>query len=135
MLSGMTQPHGSAGGPTAATCTVKITSLATVVVVRMNQAWWRGCGTCCAGIRIGPRTPLVCWGSGRSGCGGSATSCGPNAKSSSMPVPARFRPTGSRSNAEHGLLDALPRLAAALVYADPQVQAGAGHHAALASHR
>jgi len=38
-------------------------------------------------------------------------------------------------NAEHGLLHALPRLAAALVHADPQAHGGADHHAALASHR
>jgi cation diffusion facilitator family transporter len=38
-------------------------------------------------------------------------------------------------NAEHALLHALPRLTAALVHADPQAQAGADHHAALASHR
>ena len=38
-------------------------------------------------------------------------------------------------NAEHGLLHALPRLAAALVHADPQAQEGTDHHAALASHR
>jgi cation diffusion facilitator family transporter len=38
-------------------------------------------------------------------------------------------------NAEHNLLHALPRLAAALVHADPQAQAGDDHHAALASHR
>src|SRR5215467_9900856 len=38
-------------------------------------------------------------------------------------------------DAEHGLLHALPRLAAALVYADPQAQAGDDHHAVLASHR
>ena len=38
-------------------------------------------------------------------------------------------------NAEHNLLHALPRLAAALVHADPQAQPGADHHAALASHR
>jgi cation diffusion facilitator family transporter len=37
--------------------------------------------------------------------------------------------------AEHGLLHALPRLAAALVHADPQAEAGVDHHAALASHR
>jgi hypothetical protein len=30
---------------------------------------------------------------------------------------------------------ALPRLAAALVHADPQAQAGDDHHAVLASHR
>jgi len=38
-------------------------------------------------------------------------------------------------SAEHNLLHALPRLAAALVHADPQVQHGADHHAVLASHR
>jgi cation diffusion facilitator family transporter len=38
-------------------------------------------------------------------------------------------------NAEHHLLHALPRLAAALVHADPQAQEGTDHHAALASHR
>jgi hypothetical protein len=38
-------------------------------------------------------------------------------------------------SAEHNLLHALPRLAAALVHADPQTQEGADHHAALASHR
>jgi cation diffusion facilitator family transporter len=38
-------------------------------------------------------------------------------------------------NAEHSLLHALPRLAAALVHADPQAQEGTDHHAALASHR
>jgi cation diffusion facilitator family transporter len=37
--------------------------------------------------------------------------------------------------AEHNLLHALPRLAAALVHADPQAQEGADHHTALASHR
>jgi cation diffusion facilitator family transporter len=37
--------------------------------------------------------------------------------------------------AEHGLLHALPRLAAALVHADPQAQEGTDYHAALASHR
>jgi len=37
--------------------------------------------------------------------------------------------------AEHNLLHALPRLTAALVHADPQPQAGADHHAMLASHR
>jgi cation diffusion facilitator family transporter len=37
--------------------------------------------------------------------------------------------------AEHGLLHALPRLAAALVHADPQDRAGDDHHAVLASHR
>jgi len=37
--------------------------------------------------------------------------------------------------AEHNLLHALPRLAAALVHADPQAQAGDDHHAVLASHR
>jgi cation diffusion facilitator family transporter len=38
-------------------------------------------------------------------------------------------------DAEHSLLHALPRLAAALVHADPQAQSGADHHAVLASHR
>jgi len=38
-------------------------------------------------------------------------------------------------NSEHNLLHALPRLAAALVHADPQPKGGADHHAALASHR
>ncbi len=38
-------------------------------------------------------------------------------------------------SAEHNLLHALPRLAAALVHADPQPEAGADHHAMLASHR
>jgi cation diffusion facilitator family transporter len=38
-------------------------------------------------------------------------------------------------NAEHNLLHALPRLAAALVHADPQARAGDDHHAVLASHR
>jgi cation diffusion facilitator family transporter len=38
-------------------------------------------------------------------------------------------------NAEHNLLHALPRLAAALVHADPQAKAGHDHHAVLASHR
>lgn len=37
--------------------------------------------------------------------------------------------------AEHNLLHALPRLAAALVHADPQPRQGADHHAVLASHR
>jgi len=37
--------------------------------------------------------------------------------------------------AEHGLLHTLPRLAAALVHADPQAQGDADYHAALASHR
>jgi cation diffusion facilitator family transporter len=37
--------------------------------------------------------------------------------------------------AEHSLLHALPRLAAALVHADPQAQAGDDHHGVLASHR
>ena len=37
--------------------------------------------------------------------------------------------------AEHNLLHALPRLTAALVHADPQPEAGADHHAMLASHR
>ena len=38
-------------------------------------------------------------------------------------------------SAEHNLLHALPRLAAALVHADPQSEAGADHHGMLASHR
>jgi cation diffusion facilitator family transporter len=38
-------------------------------------------------------------------------------------------------DAEHNLLHALPRLAAALVHADPQALGGADHHAVLASHR
>ena len=38
-------------------------------------------------------------------------------------------------SAEHDLLHAVPRLAAALVHADPQAQEGTDHHAALASHR
>jgi divalent metal cation (Fe/Co/Zn/Cd) transporter len=38
-------------------------------------------------------------------------------------------------SAEHALLHALPRLTAALVHADPEPQAGADHHAILASHR
>jgi cation diffusion facilitator family transporter len=38
-------------------------------------------------------------------------------------------------SAEHNLLHALPRLAAALVHADPQAQAGSDHHAVLASRR
>ena len=38
-------------------------------------------------------------------------------------------------DAEHHLLHALPRLAAALVHADPQAQEGTDHHALLASHR
>jgi hypothetical protein len=37
--------------------------------------------------------------------------------------------------AEHGLLHAVPRLAAALVHADPQPQGDADYHAELASHR
>ena len=37
--------------------------------------------------------------------------------------------------AEHSLLHELPRLAAALVHADLQAQAGDDHHAVLASHR
>jgi divalent metal cation (Fe/Co/Zn/Cd) transporter len=37
-------------------------------------------------------------------------------------------------SAEHNLLHALPRLAAALVHADPQAQAGDDHHAVLTSH-
>ncbi len=38
-------------------------------------------------------------------------------------------------SAEHNLLHALPRLAAALVHADPQPRQGDDHHAVLASHR
>src|SRR5262249_50185214 len=38
-------------------------------------------------------------------------------------------------NAEQNLLHAPPRLAAALVHADPHAQEGTDHHAALASHR
>jgi divalent metal cation (Fe/Co/Zn/Cd) transporter len=38
-------------------------------------------------------------------------------------------------SAEHNLLHALPRLAAALVHADPQAQPGDDHHAVLAPHR
>jgi len=37
--------------------------------------------------------------------------------------------------AEHGLLHALPRLAAALVHADPVSREGVDHHAVLGSHR
>jgi divalent metal cation (Fe/Co/Zn/Cd) transporter len=37
--------------------------------------------------------------------------------------------------AEHALLHAIPRLAAALVQADPEPLAGIDHHAVLASHR
>lgn len=37
--------------------------------------------------------------------------------------------------AEHALLHALPRLAAALVHADPQASDGTDHHALLASHQ
>jgi cation diffusion facilitator family transporter len=37
--------------------------------------------------------------------------------------------------AEHNLLHALPRLAAALVHADPQPAAGTDHHAVLLAHR
>lgn len=37
--------------------------------------------------------------------------------------------------AEHQLLHALPRLAAALVHADPQAQEGSDYHAVLATHR
>jgi divalent metal cation (Fe/Co/Zn/Cd) transporter len=37
--------------------------------------------------------------------------------------------------AEHALLHAIPRLAAALVHADPEPQDGANHHDLLASHR
>jgi cation diffusion facilitator family transporter len=38
-------------------------------------------------------------------------------------------------SAEHSLLHALPRLAAALVHADPQARGGADHHEMLAPHR
>jgi divalent metal cation (Fe/Co/Zn/Cd) transporter len=38
-------------------------------------------------------------------------------------------------NAEHDLLHALPRLAAALVHADPRLDAGADPHKVLAAHR
>ena len=38
-------------------------------------------------------------------------------------------------NAEHDLLHALPRLAAALVHADPHLHAGADPHRVLATHR
>jgi len=38
-------------------------------------------------------------------------------------------------DAEHNLLHAQPRLAAALMHADPQALGGADHHAVLASHR
>ncbi len=38
-------------------------------------------------------------------------------------------------NAEHDLLHALPRLAAAIVHADPGPQEGTDHHALLAPHR
>lgn len=38
-------------------------------------------------------------------------------------------------SAEHALLHAIPRLAAALVHADPEPAAGAGYHDVLASHR
>ena len=38
-------------------------------------------------------------------------------------------------NAEHSLLHALPRVAAALVHAGPQAREGTDHRAALASHR
>ena len=38
-------------------------------------------------------------------------------------------------SAEHDLLHALPRLAAALVHADPQPRDGADYHAALSTHR
>jgi cation diffusion facilitator family transporter len=41
---------------------------------------------------------------------------------------------GVAVDAEHNLLHALPRLAAALVHADPQAQAGDDHHAVLAPH-
>jgi cation diffusion facilitator family transporter len=39
------------------------------------------------------------------------------------------------ADAEHVLRDALPRLTAGLVHADPQAQAGADHHAVLAGHQ
>jgi cation diffusion facilitator family transporter len=39
------------------------------------------------------------------------------------------------TDAEHELLHALPRLAAALVHADPQPRDGADHHGELAEHR
>ncbi|HET7247174.1 MAG TPA: hypothetical protein VFJ07_20300 [Streptosporangiaceae bacterium] len=39
------------------------------------------------------------------------------------------------ADAEHNPLHALPRLAAALVHADPQAQAGDDHHAVLVPHR
>ena len=39
------------------------------------------------------------------------------------------------ARAEHNLLHALPRLAAALVHADPEPRGGADHHALLVSHR
>ncbi len=39
------------------------------------------------------------------------------------------------ASAEHALLHAIPRLAAALVHADPQPQDGTDHHGVLASHR
>src|SRR5712691_3168832 len=39
------------------------------------------------------------------------------------------------ASAEHALLHAIPRLAAALVHADPQPQDGADHHDILAAHR
>jgi divalent metal cation (Fe/Co/Zn/Cd) transporter len=38
-------------------------------------------------------------------------------------------------SAERGLLDALPRLAAALVHADPQARGDADYHAVLEPHR
>ena len=38
-------------------------------------------------------------------------------------------------DAEHRLLHAVPRLAAAIVHADPDARAGADHHAAVAHHR
>jgi hypothetical protein len=38
-------------------------------------------------------------------------------------------------SAEHDLLHALPRLAAALVHADPQPRDGADYHGTLATHR
>jgi divalent metal cation (Fe/Co/Zn/Cd) transporter len=38
-------------------------------------------------------------------------------------------------SAEHNLLHALPRLAAALVHADPQARGDADHHEMLAPHR
>ena len=38
-------------------------------------------------------------------------------------------------SAEHALLHAIPRLAAALVHVDPEPHNGTGHHDLLASHR